>query len=136
MQVEELRTAFVGRDTTVREELDGLDESALPELMNLRERHTGIPGVIFISTRMGPHGPRVKYYPGRADDAQPSMSVSVAEEPRIVANSLNERDASRHLDEVIAWVRLNRVALLDWWNERGGLDPEEIAAYAQRFRRL
>lgn len=136
MQVEELRTAFIGPDSTIREELDALDDNALPELMNLREQHTGIPGVIFVSTRMGAHGPRVKYYPVRARDTEPSLSVSVSNEPRVVANSLSERDAARHADDVIAWVRLNQAALMDWWNESGGLDPEEMAGYAKRFRRL
>ena len=32
------------------------------EIANLPPSQTGIDGVVFVSTRMGPQGPRVKYY--------------------------------------------------------------------------
>lgn len=38
-----------------------LDDLPLFEMANLRERQTGIPGTIYISTRQGRHGPHVNY---------------------------------------------------------------------------
>jgi hypothetical protein len=71
-------------DTPFSEELQ---RAEVVELANLTSSQTGIPGTIFISTAMGAHGPRVKYLlqPGRT---QPSFSVSVADAPAVVANSL------------------------------------------------
>ena len=50
------------------------------EMANLTTAQTGVSGTIFISTAMGAHGPRVKYFvqPGRT---QPSFSVSIADAP-------------------------------------------------------
>ncbi len=65
----------------------------LVEMANLTSAQTGVPGTIFISTAMGAHGPRVKYFvrPGRT---QPSFSVSIADAPTVVANSLPARTAA------------------------------------------
>ena len=62
-------------------------------MANLTSAQTGVPGTIFISTAMGAHGPRVKYFvqPGRT---QPSFSVSIADAPAVVANSLPARTRS------------------------------------------
>ena len=50
------------------------------EIANLTTAQTGVFGTIFISTAMGAHGPRVKYFlqPGRT---QPSFSVSIGDAP-------------------------------------------------------
>ena len=66
------------------EELAGEDTV---EMANLTTAQTGVPGTIFISTAMGGHGPRVKYFsqPGRS---QPSFSVAITDFPIVVANSL------------------------------------------------
>jgi hypothetical protein len=71
-------------DTVLAEELAGED---VVEMANLTTAQTGVPGTIFISTAMGGHGPRVKYFlqPGRS---QPSFSVTISDAPTVVANSL------------------------------------------------
>ena len=50
-----------------------LAEDDVVEMANLTTAQTGVPGTIFISTAMGAHSPRVKYFlqPGRT---QPSLS--------------------------------------------------------------
>jgi len=77
-------TMQIPADTRLAEELA---EDDVVELANLTTAQTGVPGTIFISTAMGGHGPRVKYFlqPGRS---QPSFSVAVADNPSVVANSL------------------------------------------------
>jgi hypothetical protein len=42
--------------------------------------------------------------------AQPSFSVAVASEPRVLANRLDGRDPNRMAPTVIEWVRLNHEA--------------------------
>ena len=71
-------------DTLLAEELASED---VVEMANLTTAQTGVPGTILISTAMGGHGPRVKYFlePGRP---QPSFSVTVSDAPVVVANSL------------------------------------------------
>ena len=74
-------------DTLLAEELASED---VVEMANLTTAQTGVPGTILISTAMGGHGPRVKYFlePGRP---QPSFSVTVSDAPVVVANSLPVR---------------------------------------------
>src|SRR4051812_38814248 len=60
-------------EPTLAEELAGFGEDDLVEMTNLQEDDTGIPGVIFISTTRGSHGPCVKYFV-KAGRSQPSFS--------------------------------------------------------------
>ena len=93
-----------------------LEDDEVFDMANLSEARTGVPGVIYISTRVARHGPRVKYF-ARPGGDQPSFSVSIAEEPEVVANNLPERVLKRMSPKVIAWVRLNRETLLDFWSQ-------------------
>ena len=70
--------------------VDELTADELVEMANLTAAQTGVPGTIFISTAMGSHGPRVKYFvqPGRT---QPSFSVTISDAPAVAANSLPVR---------------------------------------------
>jgi hypothetical protein len=105
------------------------------EMANLTSQQTGVPGTIFISTAMGSHGPRVKYFvqPGRT---QPSFSVSVADPPAVVANSLPARVLRRRSSQVIEWVSRNRDALLDFWNNGDTRMQPEVNDFIQRLQRL
>jgi len=105
------------------------------EMANLTSRQTGVPGTIFISTAMGSHGPRVKYFvqPGRT---QPSFSVSVADPPAAVANSLPARILRQRSPQVIEWVSRNRDALLDFWNNGDTWTQPEVNDFIQRLQRL
>jgi hypothetical protein len=105
------------------------------DMANLTEAQTGVPGTIFISTVMGGHGPRVKYYvqPGRF---QPSVSVLVADPPRVVANSLPAQVLRQRSPQVIQWVALNRDALLEFWNHGDTWTDPQVTAFKQALRRL
>ena len=94
-------------------------------MANLTCAQTGVAGTIFISTAMGSHGPRAKYFaqPGRT---QPSFSVSIGDAPAVVANSLPARAVCPMAPQVIDWVFLNKDGLLDFrrhgdtWTQPGG----------------
>src|SRR5919109_5237093 len=87
-------------DTLLAEELAREDTV---EMANLTTAQTGVAGTIFISTAMGGHGPRVKYFlqPGRS---QPSFSVAIADTPTVVANSLPVRVVRQRSSQVVDWV--------------------------------
>src|SRR6185437_5289985 len=114
---------------------DELAHEELVEMANLTAAQTGVPGTIFISTAMGGHGPRVKYFiqPGRT---QPSFSVSIAEPPAVVANSLPARTVRQMSPQAIEWVARNREALLDFWYRGDTWTQPEVNDYIQRLRRI
>jgi hypothetical protein len=111
---------------------DELARDDVIEMANLTSTQTGIPGTNFISTAMGGHVPRVKYYlrPGRT---QPSFSISIADPPVVVANSLPARTVRQMAPQAIAWVALNRDALLDFWNHGDTWTQPEVNDFIQRL---
>ena len=117
-------------DISLADELSCAD---VIEMANLTNQQTGISGTIFISTAMGSHGPQLKYFlqPGRT---QPSFSVSVADPPVVVANSLPARVLRRRSAEVIEWVWRNRDALLDFWQRGDTWTQPEVNDFIQRLR--
>lgn len=128
-----LRTpAAIPADVPLADELAHED---VVEMANLTSAQTGVPGTIFISTAMGSHGPRVKYFiqPGRT---QPSFSVSVADPPTVVANSLPARTVREMAPRVIEWVSLNKNALLDFWHQGDTWTQPEVHDFIQRLRPL
>src|SRR6266403_3062919 len=99
-------TMQIPADTFLADELAGDD---VVEMANLTAAQTGVPGTIFISTAMGGHGPRVKYFlqPGRT---QPSFSVAMAGTPIVVANSLPVRVVRQRSPQVNDFIqKLHRV---------------------------
>ena len=117
-------------DTALTEELS---REEMAEMANLTSAQTGIAGTIFISTAMGAHGPRVKYFvqPGRT---QPSFSVSVVDAPAVVANSLPARVVRQMSPQVIDWVLRNKDALLDFWHHGDTWTQPEVNAFMQRLQ--
>jgi hypothetical protein len=122
----------VPADASLAEEL-ACEE--LVEMANLTSAQTGVAGTIFISTAMGAHGPRVKYFlqPGRS---QPSFSVSIADMPSVVANSLPARVVRQMSPRVVEWVSSNRSALLDFWHHGDTWAQPEVNDFIQQLRRV
>ena len=122
-------------EPTLDEELAAFGDDDVVEMTNLQEKDTGIPGVVFISTSMGSHGPRVKYFL-KTGRHQPSFSVAISDEPTVLASSLPERDLNRAAPAVIAWVKLNQKALLKFWNEGENMSVDELHAFAKSLKKL
>lgn len=112
-----------------------LAREELVEMANLTSAQTGITGTIFISTAMGAHGPRVKYFvqPGRT---QPSFSVSIGDIPVVVANSLPLRTVRQTSPRVVEWVSRNKDALLDFWNHGDTWTQPEVNDFIQRLHKV
>jgi len=119
-------------DVVVRHETDG-DE--VFELANLSTARTGVTGVIYISTRQGAHGPRVRYFE-RAGRTQPSFSVSIEAHPKVLVTSLPDRVVARMAPEVIRWVTLNEAELLAFWDHGDSWLDEEVEAMKARLARI
>jgi hypothetical protein len=119
-------------EPTLQQECAALGEDDTLEFMNLPAEVTGIDGVIFISTDLGPHGPRVKYFE-KTGKGQPSFSVTIGPEPKVVASSLPERVVRRRGPEVVRFVDLNRQLLLEFWHEGNSWMYHEVAALADRL---
>jgi hypothetical protein len=119
-------------DPTLADELSGED---VVDLANLTAAQTGIAGTIFISTAMGAHGPRAKYFvqPGRT---QPSFSVSIGDAPTVVANSLPARVVRQVSPQVIAWVLLNKAGLLDFWHHGDTWTQPQVNDFIQQLQRV
>jgi len=116
-------------DTVLADELAGEDDV---EMANLTTAQTGVPGTIFISTAMGGHGPRVKYFlqPGRS---QPSFSVTISDAPTVAANSLPARVVRQMSPQVINWVSRNKDALLDFWYHGDTWTQPEVNDFIQKL---
>jgi hypothetical protein len=125
-------TLQVPADPTLAEELAGED---VVEMANLTTAQTGVPGTIFISTAMGGHGPRVKYFlqPGRS---QPSFSVTISEAPTVAANSLPLRIVRQMSPPVVNWVLRNKDALLDFWYHGDTWTQPEVNDFIQKLDRI
>ena len=129
--------AWTDREPTLDEELSALGEEDIFEMANLGEAQTGISGVVTITTAMGRHGPRVKCYvkPGRR---QPSFSVAVAAEPRVVAksNDFDDRTFARMAPLAMAGVRLNHEALARFWWDGADWMMDEVQAFIAGLRKV
>lgn len=135
MQVHQHPRNWSVAEPTLGEELTALADDDVVEMTNLQEQDTGIPGTIFVSTAMGSHGPRIKYFIKTGRD-QPSFSVSIADEPQVLANSLPAREMNRAAPAVLEWVRLNREALLRFWNQGDTYSVREVVAFATDLKKV
>jgi hypothetical protein len=122
-------------DSTIGEDLATLDDEDTFEMTNLPSSRTGISGVLFLSTAMASHGPRVKYFV-KTGKGQASFSVSIAEPPCVVANSLPERVVNDMAPLVIDWVRLNHESLMYFWNEGPYWTIDELNAFIDQLRKF
>ncbi|MGG5818780.1 hypothetical protein [Falsiroseomonas sp. HW251] len=106
------------------------------DVTNLSTRRTGLRGVVYCSTAQGQHGPRVKWYPGRPGRETPCLVVTLESPPRTINQGLPPRVARDAEHATIAWVELNRDALLGYWNDGLGWTEEEHDAFLDGLRKL
>ncbi|KAB1071780.1 hypothetical protein [Methylobacterium planeticum] len=105
-------------------------------MANLDEQDTNIPGTLFVSTALGAHGPRVKWYPGKAGRTLPCLIVSVGPDPKLRDDFLPPAVSRIAAPRVMAWVRLNHGALLDFWNNGASWNRREVSAFLDALQPL
>lgn len=135
MGLQETIAVWTDREPSLDEELAALGEDEVFEMANLPPDWTGVMATLFISTAMGRHGPRVKLYlkPGRG---QPSASVSIGPQPRVLASSLDQRDLNRIAPKALEWVALNHEALTRFWFEGETMMISDVSDFARGLQRV
>ena len=135
MSFQESIVVWTDREPTLDEELRALGEDDLVEMAYLPPDWTGVLAHIFISTALGQHGPRVRIYLKKGRH-QPSASISIGPNPRVLASSLDERDLNRLAPQVVAWVALNHEALTTFWFEGEDLDIADVADFGRSLKKI
>jgi hypothetical protein len=77
----------------------------------------------------------VKVYlkPGRN---QPSASISIGPNPRVLASSLDPRDLNRIAPKALEWVALNHERLTTFWFEGESMNIADVAEFARTLQRV
>ena len=135
MGVEESIVVWTDREPTLDEELRALGEEDVFEMANLPPDWTGVLATIFISTALGGDGPRIKLYL-KTGRHQPSASISIGPNPRVLASSLEERDLNRIAPKALEWVALNHEALTRFWFEGQDLMIQDVADFSRSLKRV
>lgn len=135
MEVRENIAVWTDREPTLDEELGALGEEDLVEMAYLPPEWTGVLAHIFISTALGQHGPRVKVYLKKGRH-QPSASISIGPNPRVLASSLDERELSRIAPQALEWVAANHEALTTFWFEGENLDIQDVADFGRSLKKV
>jgi hypothetical protein len=105
------------------------------EMANLTEARTGVPGTIYVSTRQGRHGPRIKWYPRRPGAEEAFLTVTLEDPPRLINHGVAPREASGVV-AAAEWAALNRDALRRFWEEGTSLSYEELGAFLDGLTKL
>lgn len=107
------------RASKILEQLDKRNRKLFVEMANLRSKRTGLSNdsyVIYISTKEGSHGPRIKVFKqSEIVKKAPSVSISLEKEPKILDENRLTLPSSIE-KEVKYWVSINHVVLLKLWN--------------------
>ncbi|MBB4081659.1 hypothetical protein GGR12_000498 [Brevundimonas lenta] len=135
MAVHENIAVWTDREPTLDEELRALGEEDVFEMANLPPDWTGVLATIFISTALGQHGPRIKLYL-KAGRHQPSASISIGPNPRVLASSLDPRDLARVAPKALEWVALNHEALTTFWFEGESWNLSDVADFGRGLKKV
>ena len=121
----------------ILEDLDKTDK-VFVEMANLRSKRTGLSDqkyIIYISTKQGSHGPRVKVFKlPEIGKTAPSVSISIEVEPKVISeNGLTLPKAIE--SEVKYWVSINHVVLLKLWSVKNS-DSVIIDDYLDELEKI
>lgn len=101
--------------------LDSFSQQPLLEMANLRSKRTGLSDekfIIYISTKQGSHGARIKVFKQpQLGDGAPCVIISISKEPKVI----EERDLKlpKNIEkEVLYWVSINHIILTRLWNAK------------------
>ncbi len=113
---------------------DDFADDILLEMANLGEGDTRVPGTIFVSTALGAHGPRVKWYPNAPGRAVPCLIVSISPEPEVRDDFLPARVSGPVLPLLREWIKLNHAELRTFWDEGESWDRHRVARFLDALR--
>lgn len=98
------------------------EEEHLFEMSNLSKNTTGLDRTIWVSVKIHSSGPRIKvnYDNSLSFNTSNNFSVSISENPRVVAGDTEEnvikKIGKNSLEDIFDWIKLNKTALEKYWN--------------------
>lgn len=104
------------------------------EMANLYPEDTGIPGYIYISTKQGSHGHRVKYYRTKPGDETATASFSIEPEPKVLKS--NVKIKANVLKKIQQFVSQNHQELLRFWNEGSTWRISDVAEFTKSLKKV
>jgi len=84
------------------------------DFANLPFNETGIRGYIYISTKEGQHGARIKYLE-KLGKENPSVSISISKIPKILVKSNELTIDDKTKEKIFEWVKKNKGKLMMFW---------------------
>jgi len=86
----------------------------LMEMANVATKRTGLNQVIWISSKMGSHGPRIKVSNNNSKfDLSDNFSVSISDNPEVISGEVKIKNSD--LKKIKEWIKLNRNVLMKLW---------------------
>lgn len=101
---------------TVNDLIEELVDLPLFEMANISSKDTGLSNdnlIIYISTKQGSHGPRVKVF--KKGKPNSTISFSISKEPEILTSNIL-KITSKEISEIKYWISINSIELLKLWN--------------------
>ena len=119
---------FVNSETL--NEKTSMEESydMLCEMANLSQRRTGINTRIYISSKEGQYGPRIKVYNSSNDE---SFSMSIEDSPKVLIGNPNIV-SDKIFKQIIKWVQINKNVLLYYW-QHPDMDIDDLLDRIKKF---
>jgi len=107
----------------------------LLEMANLHPVDTGFDsGILYVSTKQGHHGPRVKFFRNRAGEGNPSASISISSNPEVKEDSI--KITKSEINKVSAFIILNYKELLRFWKEGNSWSRQEVNAFFDNLKKV
>jgi len=104
------------------------DEDDLYEMANVRQKWSGLPVVMYISSKdaaLGRHGPRVKVSNNRTKWDPNDNFVITVPELRVKGNpTFNDSE----LEDIKDWIQLNQKLILQYWSKEINDDVELLTS--------
>eukprot|EP00877_Chromochloris_zofingiensis_P007285 jgi/Chrzof1/280/Cz01g09230.t1 len=105
-------------------------------------RKTGLPMVVYISSKYAVYGPRwprisvSKRYADRHPASNPRVSnqwcfMTIADEPVVIAPSTTGSIELQDLEAVEQFILINKQVLLDYWHQKHSISTEDMLAQLQ-----
>lgn len=113
---------------------DDFADDILVEMANLGESDTNVPGTIFVSTALGAHGPRVKWYPQAPGRTLPCVIMSISPEPEVRDDFLPPRVSGPVLPLLREWIKLNHADLRTFWDDGESWDRHRVTSFLDSLR--
>ena len=124
------------KEPTLDHLLSALAPEDIFDMRVLEPDQTGVPFLVWISTRLGQHGPRVKGYLGRSGGDQPSFSMTISEQPEVVATSYSDRETAQAAKALAPWIISNAPALRTLWFDGNGWTDRQVRAFVDGLTKV